>query len=327
MRAVGSSASAALLLFVLAGAAGGCGGESARKDGGGSGASTATPVAAEDFSASFTNAFCKIGPCCQREGYPFTPLTCETTMKAYLDSVVNEELADPKVVFDAAAAGTCIEAYRKAVTGCTDLSLEDATVTECQGVFRGTVAEGGACTEDTECAAAAGAIYVYCNYGVCTRGDSDVTSMRSKVGEPCSETCEADGDSLGCGSGGGTTSGPPAGAGACFKNDGLYCTTDYVCAPIPKLGEACRDGYVCEAAAYCDGATCLSRTATGPCPNVSACLSTSYCDYATRVCIPLKDDGAACGEGSECASQRCDDGFCHEWTLAGANACAGSFEQ
>jgi hypothetical protein len=326
VRAVGRAAGAGLLLLASAAAAGGCGGKSETKGGGAAnwGASTALPVAAEDFTASFTNAFCKIGPCCEREGYPFTPLTCETAMKAYLDSVVNREVADSSVVFDAVAAGACIEAFRKDVTSCTDSALDAATVTACEGVFRGTIPEGGACTEDAACAEVSGAAYVYCDYGICARG-GDGTPAHAQAGEPCNETCESEDNGFGCSGGGGAGSGPPAGAGACFKNDGLYCTSAYVCAPLPQRGESCRGGYVCTDDSYCDGATCVARTATGPCPTYDACLSTSHCDSSTRLCQPLKDNGAPCAEGSECASLRCDDGLCHEFTVANANECAGTF--
>jgi hypothetical protein len=285
----------------------------------------AEPVPVASFGSSFADAFCQIGNCCEREGYAFVASTCKTTMKAYVDAIVNEELADPGVTFDDAAAGDCIEAYRKLVTGCTDRSLGDATETACQGIFRGTVPEGGACMVDAACAELPGAGYVTCDTGVCThRVDDFNTTPRAKLGEPCSSSCEEDGNGFSCsGGGGGAGSGPPPGAGACYKNDGLYCTQAHVCAAVPKIGEPCRDGYVCETDSYCNGSVCVASIATGPCPGYDECLSTSYCDDTTRTCIPQKSNGSACNGDFECVSDQCEGDVCRDWTVANPSYCAG----
>jgi hypothetical protein len=300
----------------------GCKGKSeSGDDGGGGHASTAVPVAASSFGQSFATAYCAIGACCQREGYAFTS-SCEATVKAYVDSRVTESLQKPGVSFDEASAGTCVEAYGAAVKACTDRKLSDAVDDACQHLFRGTVPEGGACTTDQACADIPGVSYVQCDTGVCKRGtnSSAGSEVHAKLGEPCAYTCEEDEFGLGCSSGSGTTT--PQSMAGCYQNDGLYCTKAFVCAPLPKAGESCPE-YVCALDSYCNGSTCVARTATGPCPNYDECLHTSYCDDSTQMCTPLKANGSACNLSDECSSDHCAEDACREWSVASASACAG----
>jgi hypothetical protein len=307
----------------------GCKGESTTSGGPGNGsgasATTATPsapVAAADFSQTFALDFCKIGPCCQNAGFSFGPKSCEDTVKTIMDAAIQARLSEPGVVFDATAAGACADAYRALVVACNDQSLEDAANTACQNVFRGTVPEGGACMNDDACAPVPGVEYMECDNGICTRGDVGVTDIRAALGEPCSETCETDNSGgSGCQTSGSANPSQSA-AGACFKNDGLYCNDAFVCAALPKLGERCPE-YLCEADTYCNGSICVAGIATGPCPDYDECLHTSYCDDTTQMCTPLKANGTTCNYDGECSSGTCVNDVCSQFSIASPQSCAG----
>lgn len=311
---------AALLVLLAVCALVGCSDGSSKTN---SGSTTmATRVAAEDFSAAFASAYCQIGPCCQKESYAFSQTACEASITAFIDAGLNAKLADPGVSFDETAASACVESYRKLVTACTDESLEQAADSACQAVYHGTVPEGGACLVDEACSPIRGAEYANCDHGLCKRGADSIDAFHAGLGQPCRETCAEDSYGYGCSTAGGLSD-PPEVAASCYKSDGLYCTRAYVCAPLPKIGEACPES-VCDVDSYCNGSVCVASGTTGPCPTYEACLSTSYCDDETLMCIPLKDDGSSCNGNSECASDHCNGGICQEWSIASQSGCAGS---
>ena len=95
------------------------------------------------------------------------------------------------------------------------------------------------------------------------------------------------------------------------------------CAPAQ-----CKDGKE-TVALQCDGkGTCVMQTATAcapytcdaagsvclkTCSKDAECVATSYCDGATKKCLPKKDDGNTCDSGAhECKSGNCPamDGVC-----------------
>lgn len=312
----------AALLFL------GCKGESTNgdddDDNGNGNIPSGTPVAAQGFGQKFADAYCAaLGPCCAREKYAFTQATCVETSKAYLDAAVSKIVAYPGVAFDEAAAGACIELYRAAAQACTDRTILRGD-NACDDIFRGTVPEGGRCSEDVECAAVQGASYVECDTGVCTRSTAEDTGgpsdVHAKLGEPCSMSCELYQNGWGC-SGGAAM---PTTTNACWAEDGVMCTSAGVCVAVPAVGAACPD-YVCSKDAYCNLTTrvCTAGTATGPCPNNEECLSTSYCDVDTQMCIPIKANGASCNYSNECQSGNCDGDICREWSVASTSSCSG----
>jgi hypothetical protein len=328
------------VVVLAACAAAGCKGESTDDDapsagtggGGGSGGSGgsgsgAAPIAAADYADAFSKAYCALGPCCQHEGYAFTQASCEAAAKALMDTEIRNFLSEPGVAFDETAAGACAAAIRKSMLGCTDRTLQDAATIPCSELFYGTVQEGGACTVDSACAPIAGVSAVACNSGEC--GPSVFLTTTSdtpgKAGDSCNATCKKTPTGVGCESGG-VVSGQPAPqlAAACHVEDGLYCTAQYVCAPLPKRGEACS-GY-CATDSYCDtGSVCVAANASGACQSSDMCVHTSYCDNDTNQCTPLKANGMACKVDSACSSWNCDDDTCHEWSVATASSCAVSF--
>lgn len=310
----------------------GCKGESTHGDDdddngdGNTHVASGTPVAAQGFGQKFADAYCgAIGPCCAREKYAFTESTCVEAAKALLDAAVAEYTSYPGVVFDEAAAGDCIELYRAAATACTDHTLLDGD-NACQEIFRGTVPEGGHCSENVECAEIAGASYVECDAGVCTRPSVENTTpsdVHAKLGQPCNMSCEKELNGWSCS--GGPAS--PTTNQACWKEDGLICTGAGVCVALPEIGAACPD-YECRTDAYCNPNTrvCTAAVASGPCPSYDGCVSTSYCDSDTQMCIPLKANGGVCNSSTECQSGNCDGDVCREWSVASTESCAGRLD-
>lgn len=318
-------------LALLAACVANCGGQSSSaKHAGGAGAGAsgganpaATPVAAADFGHVLSLAYCKIAPCCQARGFSFGPLACETAVQNQVDALLSKDLADPDVAFDENAAGACVEAYKKLVIGCTDRTLEDAALAACGPVLHGTVPEGGACMTDLGCAAAPGVPYPACDGGVCIAGlgrglDS---AVHAKRGEACAGTCQQYSSGVGCDSGSVDGTAPPD-AGACYLNEGLYCTGQFVCAEVPKLGEPCPD-FVCAADSYCDVDTCVAARATGFCAGPDECLHTAYCDESVQMCTPREPNGASCIYDDQCESENCEENVCSDWSVANTLACEG----
>ena len=114
----------------------------------------------------------------------------------------------------------------------------------------------------------------------------------------------------------------PAGA-PCEDLDGI-CQSE-VCngtcgAPGPCWNVTCDPGQYCEptlpgcAPVKADGAACLDN---------SECAAPSVCMSATHVCSPPLPDGAACGRRGDCASAECSIGtgtteVCQPRVCAGA---------
>ncbi|HEX5099752.1 MAG TPA: hypothetical protein VFV94_09650, partial [Polyangiaceae bacterium] len=189
----------------------------------------------------------------------------------------------------------------------------------CRNIFKGTIAVGGHCTKDGECIQSDDA-YVECDAGVCTsmpNGFVVLGNVHAKLGEACGASCSRDGNGPGC-----LYVGTPASNKGCWEEDGLFCNAAGVCAPVPKLGEACPN-QACATDTYCSGGVCVASIASGPCPSYDGCLHTSYCDSDTQLCVPLKANGAACNYDSECVSENCEGDVCRQWSVANASTCAG----
>ncbi len=185
--------------FVLGGALGGCGGSS-------TGGTSSAPVTESQFASRFASAVCdNIGGCCKSAGYNYDPAAC----KSALDTQFSQLFASKSLVYDAQAAGSCLDAATGAMSSCN--GLDAATTQTCQKVFTGTVAEGQPCQSDMECAPVAGA-EVYCenftgpasgaggqsgsSQGTC------VVHRRGKSGDGCDMTCTQSGTSTSCYGGG-----------------------------------------------------------------------------------------------------------------------------
>jgi hypothetical protein len=281
------------------------------------------PVSAGEFARAFADAWCSgLDPCCESSEYSFDPAQCRASVSASIDATVKAQSARPNVTFDETVAGTCIEAQRTRFGVCEDEDLFRSGNAACLGLFRGTVALGGACMEDAECSPVSGKS-VACDAGVCAIDERPaVESLPDPVGvgEACSQTCVDDQYGTSCYYA--DLAASPA--GGCYQSDGLGCSqTTLKCERLPKLGEACMDGR-CPVDTYCAGGICVAGKATGPCPSLEQCLQTSRCDIDTMTCIPKKPNGSACNDLTECLSSTCEGDVCRDWSAATEQRCAGA---
>ena len=301
----------------------GCGGSSSSSGGGPSGGGPSGPVQSQEFGSVYASTFCSsIAGCCTSAGYPADTASCNSTLRPTVDALTKVYASKPKIRYDAAAAGACVEAYRVALSACTDQALYGQVNAICKGVFRGTVAPGGACSSTQECAPSTAGTAT-CDTGVCGLSDGSISSeVHAKVGEACNATCSGDTNSYGCS---GSSRMIVPGAGNCWVEDGLYCGSSGLCEVAPKIGQPCGGYSYCEAAGHCDNGSCVADSASGPCSSTEACLAPSYCDSSapTHSCVPRKANAVACNSSDECSGGQCEQDHCRNWTVATASSCAG----
>jgi hypothetical protein len=279
------------------------------------------------LGAALAAAYCpSIATCCTSASITSDTTACSNTLSTYVDAQVNVLLKDPKIAFDAAAAGRCVEAYRAALSACTDRALSSQVNATCK-VFVGTVPPGGSCSESQECVSPTTG-YVSCDTAVCVVHNDGIgsSSVHAKASEPCSETCSGDDNSSSCSGSAstGTDAGTPP-SGACWVEDGLYCGTDHTCQTSPKIGQPCGNYDYCEAAGHCLSGTCVADTASGECTYGDGCITTSYCDSSATPfhCVPRKANGEACNNDNECVGGQCEQDHCRNWSVATQASCAG----
>jgi hypothetical protein len=285
----------------------------------------ATPTSpAGTFAAAFASTFCdSLAGCCRQAG--FDPSPCLATVQPQVTAIFTLRATDPKIQFDEAAGASCINAYRTALTTCTDSKLWYQVDDFCIPVFRGTVPAGGSCTEDYQCAVE-GTRRPDCSAGVCIPGYPDAANAPHGVmGDPCIATCQNAG---GCSySTQVSATAPVTATAACWTDDGVYCSPDGICAATPALGQTCAYSAYCGKDAHCKNGNCAADFATGACQSNDECLAPSYCDYsadaASGQCAPLKPNGAKCRGSSECAGGQCYQFACRTWTMADPELCAG----
>jgi hypothetical protein len=307
------------VLGCLVGATAGC--SQAEPDHASNPQSDLNTEAAGDFATAFPTAFCEgIAGCCAAADIPSDVANCKDLLTAQLSASLSR-IASLKYAYDASAAADCIKASRAGLVACTDPEAMDAAKRVCSGVFMGTVALGGACSDSGECIKT-NAPYVSCDAGVCT-AESDYDFPSDEVhgvrGDPCQASCRANED-------GSSNCRAPAQGGSsgvfCWANDGLVCGSGGTCVDAPVLGETCSA--YCADGAYCGSGLCVESTATGPCrSDDGTCLSSSYCDWTASTCTPKKANGAACNSDRECVGGDCYRDVCRSWTVASAETCLG----
>lgn len=299
------------------------------------------PVSLEQLPAQYATKICEsLAPCCQANGTPYSGATCQQTAQAALSATITK-LNKATVVYNASAAGACLDAYASTLRGCSETAIDSqALVTACNAVFTGTLPAGAVCTLSEECLKPAGG-QAYCNIdtvastgsggasGASSGGSSgggsggamgtcvqEVPSPHGKAGDACAGDCTATTSSVGC-SGSAVPGTDTAATALCYRNEGLYCATSapttgtpaitQVCRPIGAIGSACS-GNGCVDGAFCNAGTCAAQYDSGTCGAgfSDACSSKSYCDYANAyLCVPRLADGAACTSGDTCLSNYC----------------------
>jgi hypothetical protein len=295
---------------VLALLGGACSGKSTTSETG------SVPLA--QFPSLFSAALCDtIAPCCTAASVPYDSATCKRTATLFFQQYVDES-SGPSTTYDAAAAGTCVDALKTALQSCSKFT-DETTGAACSHIFVGSVPVSGACKADSECAS-----------GSCAFDQTDPTGQagvcvaapggtHAKAGAACNGDCVISNGSTDCSSSGNAGDSPGA-SGSCYASDGLFCSSlTKVCTALAPVGAACEP-QGCVAGAFCNGGTCAAQRDSGPCSDADACSAKSYCDFTTSQCLPKKADGAACDRSSQCLNDECTDGN----TVPGETNCASS---
>lgn len=287
-------------------------------------------IAVETLPRELAAAYCDLIFRCELSGEDSAALELlfedRSACTSYLESAVfstgkidalERAVSEGTVVYDAAAARTCVASVGadcSATVSGADIGDADA----CDAVFTGTVAEGGTCWIDEECAGDLGCDTDAGCPGTCTAGGGftcggEVCSADQECYYPeggpercVTEVIQADG-----------AEGEPCGLvsetateitrRAC--REGLWCSGDSytmgTCrTPIPadgscSMGDVCVDGHVC-AGGTCRAVT-IVRTAGAPCDETAL----EICDPFARLectggsCVEFTDgaDGSPCRSG------------------------------
>ena len=255
-----------------------------------------------------------------------------------------EEAVDAKrVTYDGTKMQACLDDI--AARNCAGLLERESA--ECMAAIDGTVANGGDCSLDAECAGEA-----YCNSqdscpGVCARLES--AGGRCRSDSECASGLVCFGQTNRCVA--------PAGSGELCKQGEPDCAPGYVClgedgpAKSPgncvalddafsvKLGQSCDlDTELCEIGSSCEVQTvlpqvtteCAAKVGSGAackvaipdeCPDDEYCLIPLLPPTLDGTCEPKPEAGQPCGGAgydpartpSICAPYaRCDDGVCRD---------------
>jgi hypothetical protein len=279
--------------------------------------------------SSFATQYCALlDPCCADAGLSTSGQQCTELIAA----------AGSAETFNASSAQACLDAMKTASTQ-PGFCSGDLSASSCNGVFSsssssGTTAPGQPCTQDGNCAPAAGSGgNATCLFAPGADGGSAQVCVQTLPGHSGQGPC------IGTQSGTETTygfSGPPPSLGyVCDVADGLTCssTTQKCEAPATK-GEACSADSDCTAADYCDFSgtsnTCTPRVSDGAACSLGGaeCVPTAYCDTTSQTCVPALASGAACstsGSGTPCQTGLyCVNGTCGGSSTAGLSLICGS---
>ncbi len=298
------------------------------------------PVALADVDRQALDAVCQQFVRC---GLVSSVEVCEPAIAQIPTSVALAAAVDAgQVIFDGDAARACFAAIADAACEVTAVAYR-ARPEACLTIFRGTVAEGGACTLDQECVSQrcpAPACDQACCPGTCAGGDAPALAA---AGASC-ETATCDAASY-CDQVDHTCM-PLKGANASCESfdecaDGLYCLLSGTCGSLPAEGQTCDvdgcqrtndrcdpDTHLCTAAGI-DGAPCTTQSdcsavltcdntrhcsggtpLDGPCRTSSDCAPATRCDIAegdsTGLCHALHGVGESCVSSFDCSSHKCD---------------------
>jgi len=242
------------------------------------------PIPLQEWPAAIAAASCDaLEPCCDADGNPFDQAGCEGLLRGWLPP------PGARVAYDAEAASRCVARVRDARATCGMVDAESAP--ECGEVFQPTVEVGDECTTLEECRPSEPGRFATC----VERGPGEPTVcaeldpfVRLGAGERCGLTCSTE-------NGGAFCLILFAPRGACYRDDGLTCsTTTGVCEPLGGLddpcdveglgfGSTCHEDLICEDTGCTEPGSCFGKCATGrpvgsPCePNHTQCRAHSVC--------------------------------------------------
>jgi hypothetical protein len=253
-----------------------------------SGASS-VPVGA--FPTRAQQAYCSFAVRCQTYA---TEADCEADNPT--GSVASRAISEVNaghVKYDADAAGKCLDEYAGLscdafLTGPLELIQ---LLLQCDKVFTGTVADGGACIVNEDCVSQA------CNQTGCATGTCGATTVYVPDGGDCSA------------------------GGQCVLGDVCVTSGTSMTCQKPTIvadGQACDPRMdLCVAGEVCVG-RCEKLAGTGEDCSLLPCTSTDYCDSTTTKCTALPGPGSPC-ENNTCVPY----GYCDTTGTCAARAGVG----
>jgi hypothetical protein len=217
----------------------------------------------------------------------------------YCTSRLESGLSKGRLSYDPSAAATCYPGYKQAVDmgTCGPLvpTANPEVLTGCTNIFKGLVAEGGACIADHECVSGLTCVgWNQTSDGICKKPPA--------IGDPCGEGANDAGTidvnlhfAIGVH--------PPCAPGG-------YCSF-HKCVAQAQPGGTCGSDDQCPGTQKCRLGMCSDtpvQDVGGACKNTSECKKPLYCDQpsfgAQGTCQPPKSAGEACGPSIPCK------GFC-----------------
>jgi hypothetical protein len=249
----------------------------------------------------FVDDFCGIvAPCCVKLGKSGDTGSCKS-------------LLGFGAGFDQAKGDACIADLRSRQSDPSFCDTGFLGTAACKDVFKssssggpsGSAKVGEACQFESDCAKdPRGDVS-------CTFGKICQVRLVGKEGDPCNGTSY----SL---KGGTATSFNGSGTDALAQitvcdsdKSNIYCDdAARTCKAIGGAGSSCTGDVACPKTAYCKSGQCVDRVPVGGTCTFSDCVAEARCDSATKTCVALLADGAACQTGSDCASSECDKGKC-----------------
>jgi hypothetical protein len=293
------------------------------------GAAGGGPIPIAEYEALALAAGCNVLVRCGLYPDQATCLSSDQVVPHLYDTLV-ADVASGKVLYDPAQGRACVDATNTLPCTRTALAASNPDDASCDVVFTGTVAAGGACFLDEECAGGGNCQidYTSCPSGECCPGSCVAPPPTVGPGGDCSTygtvTCAA-GTTCTVDANGSTAScqATIALGGACVAATTaipctypLYCDkTSGTCKAPASTGGACNpaeDALDCDTQTdHCDTTTLVCTPMVGPgssCdPVYSACPTYAPCDAKTRTCVVEPAVGQACDPtGAFCQGGNCD---------------------
>lgn len=185
---------------------------------------------------------------------------------------LQDSLDAGRVTFDAEKLNACLQALVAPDSTCseviTDPELPWSAACE-EAAFTGTVAVGGACFFDHDCAG--------------YPGTAECAANQKCISKP--------------------TQGFPCGTGCA---EGFYCATS-TCQPQLAMGSPCTSSMECQDELFCDFSA-LMPVCTARAPGGSPCTSDSGCESGECIPGMCMGTGFQCFEDTDCGSRCADDG-------------------
>jgi hypothetical protein len=226
--------------------------------------------AAQQFLTAYLAASCQQAQSCSPQA-AYLQGQCAKGGSALAAQMV-ADVNSGVVTFNSSAAQTCLGSI--ATLSCGSLSPPVG----CTSVFSGTVANGKACSYDTECA-----------QGTCVQNGTSSCAGKctayAGVNQDCTvATCDP---------------GPPL---SCWSQVLADSGVQSTCIPPVADGGSCASGQLCASGLSCVNGNCLPPTGGSGSSCNGGCSTGFYCGEVSGTCQTLVPDGGACNDQSACGT-------------------------